>query len=265
MRELRRAIRLIPASTILYTVGTCGMGMRPPYSEYAPTPIYIYPARTGPRPGVHFSRTELFQLLVAILALSGALTVAQIFGLGSRRVGLADLGFAGLVFIASFVAVASGVGLHEIAHKIVAQRYGNWAEFRYDLRGLALAFVFAMFGFIIAAPGATLVSGVVSREQNGRISAAGPISNLLIGTGFVLAATTISRTASLSDFVALFVTILFVNAWLINTVLAGFNMIPILPLDGAKVWAWNKFAWIGILVLVGALYLSGMFLGLTSL
>ncbi len=240
--------------------------MRAPYSDYAPPPIYIYPTRTGPKPGVHFSRTELFQLLVAILALSAALTVAQVIGFRAVRVTPSDLGaWAGLTFIAALVAVATGVGLHEIAHKIVAQRYGNWAEFRYDLRGLALAFVFAMFGFIIAAPGATLVSGVVSREQNGRISAAGPISNLLIGTGFVLAATTISRTASLSDFVALFVTILFVNAWLINTVLAGFNMIPILPLDGAKVWAWNKFAWVGILVLVGALYLSGMFLGLTSL
>jgi len=240
--------------------------MRAPYSDYAPPPIYIYPTRTGPKPGVHFSRTELFQLLVAILALSAALTVAQVIGFRAVRVTPSDLGpIAGLTFIAALVAVATGVGLHEIAHKIVAQRYGNWAEFRYDLRGLALAFVFAMFGFIIAAPGATLVSGVVSREQNGRISAAGPISNLLIGTGFVLAATTISRTASLSDFVALFVTILFVNAWLINTVLAGFNMIPILPLDGAKVWAWNKLAWVGILVLVGALYLSGMFLGLTGL
>lgn len=239
--------------------------MRAPYSDYAPPPIYIYPTRTGPKPGVHFSRTELFQLLVAILALSAALTVAQVIGFRAVRV-TSELGaLAGLTFIAALVAVATGVGLHEIAHKIVAQRYGNWAEFRYDLRGLALAFVFAMFGFIIAAPGATLVSGVVSREQNGRISAAGPMSNLLIGTGFMLAATTISRTASLSDFLAFFVTILFVNAWLINTVLAGFNMIPILPLDGAKVWAWNKFAWIGILVLVGALYLSGMFLGLTSL
>ena len=240
--------------------------MRAPYSDYAPPPIYIYPTRTGPKPGVHFSRTELFQLLVAILALSAALTVAQVIGFRAVRVTPSELGtLAGLTFFAALVAVATGVGLHEIAHKIVAQRYGNWAEFRYDLRGLALAFVFAMFGFIIAAPGATLVSGVVSREQNGRISAAGPISNLLIGTGFVLAATTISRTASLSDFLAFFVTILFVNAWLINTVLAGFNMIPILPLDGAKVWAWNKFAWIGILVLVGALYLSGMFLGLTGL
>ena len=240
--------------------------MRAPYSDYAPPPIYIYPTRTGPKPGVHFSRTELFQLLVAILALSAALTVAQVIGFRAVRVTPSDLGaLAGLTFIAALVAVATGVGLHEIAHKIIAQRYGNWAEFRYDLRGLALAFVFAMFGFIIAAPGATLVSGVVSREQNGRISAAGPMSNLLIGTGFMLAATTISRTASLSDFLAFFVTILFVNAWLINTVLAGFNMIPILPLDGAKVWAWNKFAWIGILVLVGALYLSGMFLGLTGL
>src|SRR3990170_4197594 len=237
--------------------------MRAPYSDYAPPPIYIYPTRTGPKPGVHFSRTELFQLLVAILALSAALTVAQVIGFRAVRVTPSDLGaLAGLTFIAALVAVATGVGLHEIAHKIIAQRYGNWAEFRYDLRGLALAFVFAMFGFIIAAPGATLVSGVVSREQNGRISAAGPMSNLLIGTVFLVAAATLSLTGSMSDFVALFVTILFVNAWLINTVLAGFNMIPILPLDGAKVWAWNKFAWIGILVLVGALYLSGMFLGL---
>lgn len=237
--------------------------MRPPYSEYAPPPIYIYPAPTGrPRPGVHFSRTELFQLLVAILALSAALTVAQIFGLQRSGTPLGSLGLlAGLTFIASLVAVATGVGLHEVAHKVVAQRYGNWAEFRYDLRGLAMAFLFALFGFIIAAPGATLVSGVVSREQNGRISAAGPTSNLLIGTVFLLAATTVSRTVSLTDLVAVFIEVLLVNAWLMNTVLAGFNMIPILPFDGAKVWAWSKPVWIGIVVLVVSLYLGGVMLG----
>ena len=40
--------------------------MRGPYSEYAAPPIYVYPDR--PKPGVHFSRTELGQLAVAILA-----------------------------------------------------------------------------------------------------------------------------------------------------------------------------------------------------
>src|SRR5207244_13392669 len=79
-----------------------------------------------------------------------------------------------LWFSSALVAVASGVGLHEISHKIVAQRYGHWAEFRYSLRGLAMSFVFAFLGFLIGAPGATMVSGNVTRDQNGRISAAGP-------------------------------------------------------------------------------------------
>src|SRR5439155_230529 len=137
----------------------------------------------------------------------------------------------GLWFSSALVAVASGVGLHEISHKIVAQRYGHWAEFRYSLRGLAMAFVFAFFGFLIGAPGATMVSGNVTRDQNGRISAAGPMSNLVIGTAFMLAAAAIVRSSSLTNLLAIFLTIILVNAWYLNVILAGFNMIPILPFD----------------------------------
>src|SRR5207245_4630212 len=97
--------------------------------------------------------------------------------------------------------------------KIVAQRYGHWAEFRYSLRGLAMSFVFAFFGFLIGAPGATMVSGYVTRDQNGRISAAGPVSNLVIGTALMLAAAAIVRTSSLTNRLALFVTILWADAW----------------------------------------------------
>ena len=32
----------------------------------------------------------------------------------------------------------------------------------------------------------------------------------------------------------------------INAVLAGFNLVPIMPLDGAKVFAWNKAAYAGL-------------------
>src|SRR5207247_1501371 len=81
--------------------------------------------------GVRFSRTELFQLLVAILALSAALTLANV----SASRGLFSAGQLGLViglwFVSALVAVSTGVGLHEISHKIVAQRFGLWAEFRY--------------------------------------------------------------------------------------------------------------------------------------
>ena len=238
--------------------------MRGPYSDYAPPPIYLT-RDGGPKPGVRFSRQEVFQLGVAILALSTALTIANAVALrGLYPSNELPLRLT-LWFTSALVAVASGVGLHEISHKIVAQRYGHWAEFRYSLRGLAMSFVFAFFGFLIGAPGATMVSGNVTRDQNGRISAAGPMSNLVIGTAFMLTAAAIVRTSSLANLPAIFVTIILVNAWYLNVILAGFNMIPILPFDGSKVWAWNKAVYAGILVLALTLYLSGVYLGLTGI
>ncbi len=239
--------------------------MRGPYSDYAPPPIYITKDRSGPRPGVRFSRTELFQLLVAILALSAALTLANVSA-SRGLIGVGQLGLViGLWFVSALVAVSTGVGLHEISHKIVAQRFGHWAEFRYSLRGLAMAFVFAFFGFLIGAPGATMVAGYATPEQNGKISAAGPGSNLVIGTGFMLAAAAIVRTASVTNVVAFLITTILVFAWYMNVILAGFNMIPILPFDGAKVWVWNKGVYVGIVVLVILLYLAGVNLGITAL
>ena len=63
---------------------------------------------------------------------------------------------------------------------------------------------------------------------------------------------------------AFLVTTIFVFAWYMNVILAGFNMIPIMPFDGAKVWIWNKVVYFGIIALVVLLYLSGVFLGLTA-
>ncbi len=234
--------------------------MRGPGSDYAAPPIYIYPDQTGPRPGVRFSRQEIFQLAVAIVALSAALTLAQFMSIRGFY-GASELGLVvGLMFIGALIAVATGVGFHEISHKIVAQRYGHWAEFRYSLRGLALAFVFAFFGFLIGAPGATMVSGFVTPQQNGKISAAGPASNLMIGTGFLLAAAAVVRTVSTADLVGFFTAVILSQAFTINVILAGFNMIPVLPFDGSKVWAWDKAVYFGILVLVGALYVAGILL-----
>jgi Zn-dependent protease len=141
-------------------------------------------------------------------------------------------------------------------HKVVAQRYGLWAEFRYNPRGLLFALVLAAaIGFLYGAPGATWISGAVTREQNGRISAAGPASNIAIATVFLLLfVATVSRASSFGGVILVFYLL---QVATVNAFLGGFNLIPILPLDGAKVWAWNKPAYLGlVIVALGLIVLS---------
>jgi Zn-dependent protease len=222
--------------------------MRGPYSEYAAPPVYIYPATQKPR--IRFSRTELIQLLIAILALSGAFTI--LFVRSDLSVLSRSLGpILTLYFPASLLAVSTGVGLHEIMHKIVAQRYGYWAEFRYNPQGLLFAFILAAaIGFLYGAPGATWISGPVTRRQNGWISAAGPATNIAITA--VLMASAFALEPIQSVFEGLLIVYL-LTAALVNAFLGAFNLLPIMPLDGAKIWAWNKAVYAGLAAVTVAL------------
>ncbi len=236
--------------------------MRPPYSEYAAPPIYVYPE--PPRRGVHFSPTEIRQLSVAILALAAAFTVVILNPLYGGTTYLEvfsnpALG-VGYFFLVAVVAVASGVGLHEIMHKVTANRYGHWAEFRYSRQGLLMAFLFAFLGFIFGAPGATYIAGTVTPSQNGKISAAGPATNIALGLGFFALVLVVAPFAE-TVFLGFLAYVLFQYAASVNLILAGFNMIPVMPLDGAKVWAWNKAAWVGILAVVLLILVGGWYLG----
>ncbi len=222
--------------------------MRPPYSEYAAPPIYVYPQPQ--RGGVRFSRTELVQLGLAVLGLSAAFTVVLVNPFYGGGLDLfpgnlaANVGYG---FLAALLSVGFGVGLHEIMHKIVAQRYGHWAEFRYSPQGLLMAFVFAFLGFIFGAPGATYISGAVTPEQNSRISAAGPLTNIGLGVVF-FAALVVTAPVAYVGTLAYYAAYLFAIVASVNLILAAFNMLPIMPLDGAKVWSWNKGMWLGILL-----------------
>lgn len=232
--------------------------MRGPYSDYAAPPVYVVSQPMSR--GIRFSRTELRQLAVAVLGLSAAFTVvlvSPVFGFGIYLFNdmASNVGFD---FLAALLSVASGVGLHEVMHKIVAERYGHWAEFRYYLRGLVMAFLFAFLGFIFGAPGATYISGAVTPKQNSRISAAGPLTNIALGVGF-FAATVAVYPLALTEFVPYLLYWLFSIVASVNLILAAFNMIPIMPLDGAKVWAWNKATWLAILIVALGVLAYGAF------
>ncbi|MDD1665392.1 MAG: peptidase M50 [Methanomicrobiales archaeon] len=149
-----------------------------------------------------------------------------------------------LVFCLSSVTVGTGFILHELAHKFTAMHYGYWAEFQKDNLMLLVAVVMAAIaGFVFAAPGATVIYGTnLSRRENGWISASGAITNLLLAIPFVIMAVFGSGIIEGVGFMG----------WKVNAMLAAFNMIPVSVLDGRKVLAWSKGAF---LLLIGAAFL----------
>ncbi len=187
-----------------------------------------------------FSEEELVDILWAWAAISFAFAVVlNVRGLG--------LGFVWNLMVAG-TTVGIAFLLHELAHKFVAQRYGCWAEFRKFDMGLILAVAMSFLGFIIAAPGAVMISGFVSQEQNGKIAAAGPLVNITLAVLFFI--TRMFLPQIIGGVTPLFSQIILFG-FIINAWLALFNMIPFPPLDGSKVMAWSPFVWVGITALAG--------------
>jgi len=191
-----------------------------------------------------FSQKEVRDIIIAWAALALAFTIAYSGGLAGGG-SLIRGGFPTLFFVA-FVAVGSGFVLHELMHKFTAERYGYWAEFRMWVMGIVLALITSTLGFIFAAPGATYIQGYnVSERQNGIISLAGPATNVVIAFVFLLVG--IVGTGIVSEIGAI--------GFPVNLFLATFNMLPIMPLDGAKVFRWSKILWAAFFVplLIGVL------------
>lgn len=193
------------------------------------------------------SPTEIRDIAVALVLLTFA--IFFIFYVADGRGAVYYL-------IVSAVAVSAGFFAHEMSHKFVARRYGCWAEFRADFKMLLLAVVIAFFiGFLYAAPGAVWISGRITREQNGKISLAGPASNMLIAAALapLLFGGVMSMSSAVYDLTA--------TVFYFCSFLAAFNLIPFPPFDGLKIWSWNKGVYIAALLAAGALF----FLAFTGL
>ncbi len=193
------------------------------------------------------SRRERFDLLIAWIAISLAFAIIFI-----RDAGRIDPVLVLLFIGISLVTVGIGFVAHEMAHKFTAMRYGFWAEFRKDNTMLLVAVALAaLVGVVFAAPGATVIydnrafGGGISREQNGKISAAGPVTNLLLCIPFAglllyggMASGITGNLASMIGMMGLQV----------NAMIAAFNMLPVSVLDGKKVLAWNALVFVVLIV-----------------
>ncbi len=192
-----------------------------------------------------FNRREIKDLAIAWIIIS--LAFAVLFS-GVKSI----LSYVFLLsFIISIFTVGIGFLLHELMHKYLAQRYGLRAEFHAFYNMLFLALLFSFFGFIIAAPGAVFISGRITKEKNGKISLAGPLTNIILAFLFLLVLLFLSKGV---------IAMIAYYGLSINSLLALFNLLPFIPFDGGKVYVWNKGVYIIVIVLALILFLSRYFI-----
>ena len=132
---------------------------------------------------VRFSTRELRDLLAAWLALGLAFALflerPSAFAAATAP-GLDTIVAFGGALLRSLLTVGVGFLLHELAHKVVAVRFGQIAEFRADYGMLGLAIAAGLAGFLFAAPGAVYHRGRITPRENGLIALAGPVTNLAL-------------------------------------------------------------------------------------
>ena len=185
-----------------------------------------------------FSKVELRDIAISLLVMAIAFTLLYrnneyflyyfriTLGEGMEYIGLFGLSLA--IVVLSFLC-------HELGHKFTAQKHGLWSEFRMWPVGLIMTLVTPLLGVLFAAPGAVMIYGNMDNATQGKVSLAGPAVNMVlcliaIGGCFLLNGT---------GWILLFLMMCHLNAFL-----AVFNLLPIPPLDGSKIYPWNTVIWV---------------------
>ncbi len=192
-------------------------------SRFKATGYSYTPTRRATRFGL-FGETELRDLAIGL----GVIILLPFLG------NLRLLFRQPIIFILYTLIYGTAFIIHELAHKFTAQMMGYWAEFKINQQGLMLTLL-SMFGPLkIIAPGAVMIGNITNWDHYGKVAAAGPTSNILLGLLFF-----ILQAISGSNIVSQ-LAIIGMN---INASLALFNLIPFGLFDGAKIIKWDRSIW----------------------
>ncbi len=198
--------------------------------------------------GYKFSTIEVRDLLISVIVLSLAFLVmfrnASFTAYFEEHLG--DLWAVGMLGMMVGIVALSFVA-HELGHKFTAQKFGLWSEYRMFPMGLLLTLLMSFVGFLIAAPGVVYIRGFVDTEQDGKISMAGPATNIVLAVVGLALAMALNGQPLMVPFYLLFI---------LNASLALFNLLPIGILDGAKVLRWNSSVWVLCIAIAGVLFVS---------
>ena len=196
-------------------------------TETVPQPAWIF----------GFTRREILVLGAGILILTFAFLIA-------KRVPWDP------VMVLVFLVMAGGaLVIHEVTHALFSRKYKSPSEFKFW--GLGSLFLFVggwLFGTLFSQPYLTVAGSTTSPldlRNRAIVKVSGPVISLLIA-------------------ILCFYMIPFARGLLATTLTVGFSinllvcvysLIPVSPLDGKDVYAWNRVAWGILFVPLVILYL----------
>jgi Zn-dependent protease len=214
-----------------------------------------------------FAPGEIRSILIAWIVLSFAISIRFIEGLFTGTGAIDDIA-------AAFIATATAFILHEMGHKFVAIGKGYVAHFQIWIWGIALTLITAIAfqgAFIFGAPGAVYIAPIAAASyysydyyssQSGRtrnpqrdelaISVAGPGTNLAFALIFLVILLFFAPPTGFLNTVASY-------GLSLNVGLGSFNMIPIPPIDGYKIFRSNILVGLAIALPLWAMLLVFFF------
>ncbi len=184
---------------------------------------------------IRWSQKEVKHLSVA---------AALVIGIGFSMALFNNFGWSWLVMsMFAFILTASFL-VHEVAHKVMAQKAGMWAEFRLTTWGAVLTFIAVFLPFKMIAPGAMMIGGnPPSAKDMMKISIAGVITNIIFAVTFLGSAFWLAFAFPFNAWSGMLAFSAYINAFI-----AIFNLIPFGVLDGYKIFMLNKKLWIAAFI-----------------
>ncbi len=183
---------------------------------------------------MEFSNKEKIDLLITTIIISFLSVLNPIL---TNRTWL-------IQFIISFVAIGVSLLIRIVVQKRVGKKYDIIVEYKIDHN---LIFIAVLIGLLtegaitFSAIGYTILSTFfserighkyknISYEESGKIALSGTITHILL---------------ALSSLVLYPINRVFFNEILkANTFMAIFNLIPIPPIDGHKIFWWSRLVWV---------------------